>query len=119
MTKAEFNFDDNSMKRGKSFINTSNNFEGKINANRNELEDVDHFHYQRDQVTLETVLLEHLRQDTAPELIQRTVKEIQALEHKNQDTIFEKLNEMGIKTYLETGLLLSDVATAITQWFQS
>ncbi|MFX9843592.1 hypothetical protein ABTP46_15145 [Acinetobacter baumannii] len=118
MSKPTFNFNNNTMERGKSFTSTPNNFGGVINADGNTIRDVDHFHYQRDEKSLEAVILKHLKQDTSPEVIKQTVKEIEKLEDKNQDTIFEKLSEIGIKTYLEGGILLTNLAFAIYQWFQ-
>lgn len=113
MSKAIYNIEDNEMDTGEAFVSMPNNFSGELNVKRNKGRNIKYGVFVRDDATLETILLKHLKADTPPEKITEVITALKGLEVQDEDTIYEKLRSLGLKTYVEVGITLGNLASAL------
>lgn len=115
MSKFEINNEDNFMSEGDSFVSLPNNFQGVVNNKRNYLDRVKTGVYVRDEeLTIEKILLEHLKADTPSEKIEEVVSALKSLKNKDEDSIYDVLKGFDLKPYLEIGTSLLNLTAALT-----
>lgn len=115
MSKFEINNEDNFMSEGDSFVSLPHNFQGVVNNKRNNLDRVKTGVYVRDEeLTIEQILLEHLKTDTPSEKIEEIVFALKTLKIKDKDSIYDALKDNDIKPYLDFGASLLSLTTALT-----
>lgn len=119
MSKAIYNIEDNEMDTGEAFVSTPNNFSGEMNVKRNNGKDVKYVLFVRDDATLEKIFLEHLKADTPPEKIAEAISALKGLEIQDEDTIYDQLKSLGLKTYIDVGITLNSLAVALLPYYLS
>lgn len=116
MSKAIYNVEENKLTDVEALVSTPNNFTGEVNVRRNE-GDAKYAVFVRDDATLEKILIEYLKEDTPSEKISEVVLALRGLKVQDEDTIYDQLRNLGLKTYIEAGLTLHALATALYPLF--
>ena len=112
MANGKYNIEDNKLNLGEALVSTPNNFSGELNVRRNEGSAKDGV-FVRDDTTLESILVQHLKSDTPPEKIREVINAFKGLKVQDADTIYDKLKDLGIKTYVDIGISLNSLALAL------
>ncbi|WP_168379765.1 hypothetical protein [Acinetobacter cumulans] len=117
MNKMKITIDGNNMKNGETILSVPHNFQGEASVTNNETDNVKHGAFVRDEEkTIESLLLEYLKQDTPPEKIKDVVAALKSLTTKDEDSIYEVLRIHEIKPYLEFSTSLISFAAVLTPY---
>lgn len=117
MVGMKLNISGNEMIDGESIASLPNNFEGEATVTNNKTHNVKHGVFVRDDATLEKIFLEHLKADTPPEKIAEAISALKGLKIQDEDTIYDQLKSLGLKTYIDVGITLNSLAVALLPYY--